>query len=77
MTELLRSNNPVLISYVEALLKGSGIQHVTYDTHMSVMEGSLGILPRRLLVNQRDLPAARRLLQDAGLEGELSPDARP
>ena len=74
MTELLRSNNPVLISFVEALLKGSGIPHVVYDTHMSVMEGSLGILPRRLLVGEADLVAARRLLRDAGLEGELAPD---
>ena len=73
MDELLRSNNPVLLSFVDALLKDAGIRHATFDMHMSVMEGSLGILPRRVLVHDEDLGAARELLIAAGLQDELSP----
>jgi len=73
MDELLRSNNTVVLSFVEALLKEARIHHVTFDTHMSVMEGSLGILPRRILVPSGDLQAARTILTDAGLQNELSP----
>ena len=73
MDELLRSNNPVLLSFVEALLNEAGIHHATFDTHMSVMEGSIGILPRRVLVPSEDLHAARGILTEAGLRGELSP----
>ena len=50
MIELLRSNDPVLISFADALLKEAGIEHAMVDQNMSVMEGSLGILPRRMLV---------------------------
>ena len=50
MRELVRTNDPVLISAIEALLNGAGIPHVVLDQNMSVLEGSLGILPRRVLV---------------------------
>ena len=72
MIELFRSNDPVVISFAEALLKDAGIEHATVDQHMSVMEGSLGILPRRMLVPREDHENARRILAGAGLERELS-----
>ena len=71
MHELMRTNNIVLISAVEALLKGAGIPHVVLDQHMSIMEGSLGLLPRRIMVDADDGDSARRLLVDAGLAHEL------
>jgi len=70
--ELLRSNDPVLISFAEALLKEAGIAHQVVDQNMSVMEGTLGILPRRVLVARDMRDAARRILVEAGLERELS-----
>jgi hypothetical protein len=73
--EILRTNDSVLVSAVGALLDGAGIPHVVLDQNMSVLEGSLGILPRRVLVAEDHSKSARRLLQDAGLGGELSPDA--
>ena len=75
MRELIRTNDAVLVSAIGALLDGAGIPHVVLDQNMSVLEGSLGILPRRLLVDETHLLAARRLLQDAGLGHELRPDA--
>ncbi len=73
MHELIRTNNAVLVSAVEALLTGAGIRHFVLDQNMSVLEGSLGILPRRLLVSREDADVARRLLVDAGLGHELRP----
>ena len=72
--ELVRTNNAVLITAIEALLKGADIPHVVLDQHMSVLEGSLGILPRRILVDDENWEAARQLLEDAGLAHELRPD---
>jgi hypothetical protein len=74
--ELVRTNNLVLISAIEALLKGADIAHMIVDQNMSVMEGSIGIFPRRILVDEEELPAARRLLSEAGLADELRPDGR-
>ena len=76
MRELVRTNDPVLVSAIEALLNGADIPHVVLDRNMSVLEGSLGILPRRILVAEEDVAAARKLLVDAGLAHELRPDAR-
>jgi hypothetical protein len=73
--ELIRTNDPVLLSAVGALLDGAGIEHVVLDENMSVLEGSLGILPRRLLVADERAHNARRILTEAGLGRELSPDA--
>ncbi|MEA2934733.1 MAG: hypothetical protein QOD74_1379 [Variibacter sp.] len=75
MRELVRTNDPVLISAVGALLDGAGIRYLVLDQNMSVLEGSLGILPRRLLVETNRESAARRLLAEAGLAHELRPDA--
>lgn len=71
MEEILRTNDIVLISFVETLLKEAGIAHFVADQNMSVIEGSLGILPRRVLVPSDDVAAARRLLGDAGIGNEL------
>ncbi|HEY0440938.1 MAG TPA: DUF2007 domain-containing protein [Xanthobacteraceae bacterium] len=76
MRELVRTNDAVLISAVGALLDAARIPHLVLDQNMSVLEGSLGVLPRRMLVADDDLTAARRLLTDAGLAHELRPDER-
>ena len=73
MRELVRTNNAVLISAIEALLKAADIPHAVLDQHMSVLEGSLGMLPRRIVVGDEHHEEARRLLQDAGLGHELRP----
>jgi hypothetical protein len=73
--EILRTNDVVLVSAVEALLDGAGIPHVVLDRNMSVLEGSIGVLPCRILVDDNDCRSARRLLEDAGLARELRPDA--
>ena len=74
MKEILRTNDQVLVSAVVALLDGAGIPHLVADQNMSVLEGSVGILPRRVLVADEYQRAARLLLQDAGLGHELRPD---
>jgi hypothetical protein len=71
----MRTNDFVLVSAVEALLDGADIPHLVFDQNMSVLEGSLGILPRRILVADEYWKSARHLLEDAGLGGELRPDA--
>jgi hypothetical protein len=71
MEELLRTNDLVLISFVEALLRDAGIKHFVADQNMSVIEGSLGVLPRRVLVDAASADAARKLLEDAGVGPEL------
>lgn len=74
MRELVRTNDLVLMSAVGALLDGANIHHLVLDSNMSVMDGSLGVLPRRILVHEDDNAAARRLLADAGLGHELRDD---
>jgi hypothetical protein len=74
--ELVRTNDAVLVSAIEALLKGAEIPHVVADGNMSVLEGSLGILPRRILVDESHAEDARKLLIEAGLGHELRADAR-
>jgi hypothetical protein len=72
--EIVRTNDMVLVSAVVALLEGGGIRHLVFDQNMSVLEGSLGVLPRRILVaDEQELPA-RQILEDAGLGKELRPD---
>ena len=74
MRELVRTNDIVLVSAVGALLDGANIHHLVLDQNMSVIEGSLGILPRRILVGDDDAMQARRIIKDAGLAHELRPD---
>ena len=74
MHELVRTNDVVLISFIESLLNEAGLGYFVADRHMSAVEGSLGFLPRRILVIQEDREEARRLLSDAGLAAELRDD---
>jgi Putative prokaryotic signal transducing protein len=76
VVELLRTNDAVLISAIEALLSGARIAHVVVDQNISVLEGSIGAFPRRILVGANQLDAARRLLTDSGLAHELRGDGR-
>ena len=76
MVELLRTNDAVLISAIEALLSGARIAHVVVDQNISALEGSIGAFPRRILVGADQLDAARRLLTDAGLAHELRGNGR-
>ncbi len=64
MRELLRTTDPTVIAYATALLEGEDIEVFDMDVHMSVLEGSIGILPRRLMVRQRDHFRARAILRD-------------
>ena len=71
MEELIRTNDLVLISFVEALLRDAGIDPWVADQNMSIIEGSLGILQRRVMVPSDRLSQARRVLIDAGIGDEL------
>jgi hypothetical protein len=76
MREIVRTNDAVLITAIEALLNGAHIEHMVVDRNMSVLEGSIGIFPRRILVADGQLDDARRLLEQAGFAGEISRDGR-
>lgn len=66
MIELMRLNDPVRLSFLIAVLRDGGVEPVVLDTHMSVLEGSLVAIPRRLMVADDDAANARRLLREAG-----------
>ena len=71
MKELLRTNDPVMISYIEMLLREQDIEPFVLDTNASILEGSIGILPRRITVANDEYDRARMTLRLAGLEDEL------
>ena len=64
MKEILRTNDPTLVAFAEALLRGEDIDCFILDVHMSVLEGAIGILPRRIMVRQEDHFRARAILKD-------------
>ena len=68
MRELLRTTDPTVIAFATALLRGEGIDCFPLDHNMSVLEGSLGILPRRLMVREEDLDDAILVLEDNGID---------
>lgn len=70
MKELLRTTDPVKLAMATALLEGEGITAFELDVHMSVLDGSLGILPRRLMVRDADLFMAQAILRDNQIAGE-------
>ncbi len=72
MKELMATNNLVTISYVESLLDDADIDFLILDQNMSILEGSLGIIPKRIMVTDGALLAAKQLLHDAGLEKEIT-----
>jgi hypothetical protein len=68
MQEILRTTDPVTLSHATALLRGEGIDCFEMDVNMSVLEGSIGILPRRLMVLDADMDEARIVLSDNEIE---------
>lgn len=71
MHELIRTNDIVLLTFVQSLLEHAGIGHVLLDGHMSVLDGSIGAIPRRLLVESDKAVQARNILISEGLKHEL------
>jgi Putative prokaryotic signal transducing protein len=69
MIELLRSNDPVLISFATSLLSDAKIQHSVADSHMSVIDGSINAVTNRIMVAEEQYEAAKELLADAGVTG--------
>ena len=76
MEELMRTNDVGTISFVEALLSEAGIIHFVADTNMSVLEGSIGVLPRRVMVEADRYATAAKLLTDAGIDPGLITQSR-
>ncbi|CTQ32299.1 putative signal transducing protein [Jannaschia rubra] len=64
MKELLRTNDPTVIAFAQALLDGEGIDCFVLDANISVLEGSIGILPRRMMVADTDLAPAQGVMRD-------------
>lgn len=71
MRELLRTNDVVKLSWLKALLSDAGIMALVLDNNTSVLEGSAGAIPRRLMVGRDDYERAKRILIEAGEEKEL------
>jgi Putative prokaryotic signal transducing protein len=65
MKELFRTNDPVRLSWAEAVLTAAGIGSVVLDTHTSIIEGSIGAIPRRVMVEEGDHARARQLIAAA------------
>ena len=68
MQEILRTTDPVTLSHATALLRGEGIDCFELDVNMSILEGSIGILPRRLMIPKDFVEEARVILNDNGIE---------
>jgi hypothetical protein len=66
MRAIVTSNDVVRLSFLMALLRDGGVESVLLDTHTSVIEGSIGAIPRRLMVAEEDESHARRILREAG-----------
>jgi hypothetical protein len=64
MRAILKTNNPVLLNFAEVLLADAGLRSIVFDGEMSVMDGSLGVLPRRLMVSDEDFAQAKAILRD-------------
>ncbi|HUO92479.1 MAG TPA: DUF2007 domain-containing protein [Rhizomicrobium sp.] len=71
MRAVLKTNDPILLNFAQALLKDAGIEGVVFDTHMSIMDGSMGFMPRRLMVSDDEAAEAEKVLRNA------LPDYRP
>lgn len=71
MKELIRTNDAVVLSFAESLMRDAGIICFIADQGMSILDGSLGLLPRRLMVQGERADEARGILSDAGLAAEL------
>ena len=74
MREIVKTNEPVLLSFIEALMRDAGIDMMVADTAMSMMEGSIGVFPRRVLVDAAHWERAKAVLIAADLEKWISDD---
>ena len=68
MKELLRTNDPTVVAFAKTLLSGEGINCFEFDVNMSILDGSIGILPRRLMVRDQDYFMASAILRDNEFE---------
>jgi hypothetical protein len=73
MVEIVRTNDLVLVGFLQSLLEQANIPVLVADAHMSALEGMIGVFPRRLLVPDDHGAQARRLIAEAGLGAELRP----
>ena len=71
MVEIVRTNDIVLMGYLQSLLENAKIPVLIADTHISALEGMIGAVPRRLMVPEDHERQARRILREAGFEAEL------
>lgn len=71
MRELIRTNDVALISFLEAALAAEGITLLVLDSYASVVDGSMGMVPRRLVVDDDDHAAACAVVEALGLGHEL------
>lgn len=74
MKTVVKTTNPALLSYVQTLLTDAGIGCEIFDRNISIVDGSIGIFPQRVMVAADDAAQARRVLADAGLGDELAAD---
>ena len=71
MKAVLKTNNPVLLTFAANVLAQEGVEHVVFDENASIMDGSIGLMPRRLMVLDEDFAQAERLLKAAVPEAFL------
>ena len=64
MKQLLSTTDPTIIAFAKALLQGEGIECFQLDVNMSVLEGGIGIFPRRMMVREEDYDRAVRAMRD-------------
>jgi hypothetical protein len=74
MRALVLTNDAVLLSFIETLLQEAGVESLILDRHISLLEGSIGAFPRRMVVSEDDWPRAARVLKEAGLEQWIAND---
>jgi tRNA1(Val) A37 N6-methylase TrmN6 len=74
MRPVLKTNNPVLLSFAQSLLADAHIESVVFDENAAVMDGSLGILPRRLMVADDDFARGRSVLEDGLARASAPPE---
>jgi Putative prokaryotic signal transducing protein len=75
LVELLRANDPVLISYLLSVLEDEGVDAVMLDEHTSILEGSIGAIQRRIVVREEHLARARIIVEDVA-PGQLAPSKK-
>ena len=73
MRAILKTNDPVTLNFAEVLLRDAGIDAIVFDAEMSIMDGNLGILPRRLMVADEDVDRARAVLGAGMGDAQLEP----